>query len=77
MFEDLGDYLKSLEKISSLKADTIFPGHGPVVIKPDEKITEYIKHRLERENQIVNCIKSGPSTGITISQIVSIIYKVC
>lgn len=69
--------MKSLEKISSLEAEIIFPGHGPVVNKPNEKISEYIKHRLTRENQIIDCIKSSSSNcGITISQIVSIIYKV-
>ncbi|XP_015787743.1 endoribonuclease LACTB2 [Tetranychus urticae] len=76
VFEDLRDYLNSLQIISSLKPDIIFPGHGPAVAKPEEKILEYINHRLAREKQILDCIGSAKSeSGITIQEIVSIIYK--
>ena len=76
VFEDLRDYLNSLQIISSLKPEIIFPGHGPAVSKPEEKILEYINHRLAREKQILDCIGSAKSeSGITIQEIVSIIYK--
>lgn len=31
VFEDLYDYLQSLYKIQKLNANTIYPGHGPII----------------------------------------------
>ena len=51
----------------------IYPGHGPVVTDPVEKIHFYIQHRLQREEQILSCIaQSGP---LDSWQIVKIVYK--
>ncbi|VDN34910.1 unnamed protein product, partial [Cylicostephanus goldi] len=41
VFEDLHDYMRSLEKIKGLHPKRIYPGHGPVVEKCDEKVDEY------------------------------------
>ena len=51
----------------------IYPGHGPVVTDPVEKIQFYIQHRQQREDQILACItESGP---VDSWQIVKIVYK--
>lgn len=42
VFEDLYDYMKSLEKILSLKPKTIYPGHGNIITDAVEKIQYYI-----------------------------------
>ena len=34
----------------------IFPGHGPPIERPYEKIDEYIAHRLMREQQILDAL---------------------
>ena len=52
VFEDLHDYINSLEKIYALKSGCLYTGHGAVVSNPDEKLREYIDHRKERENQV-------------------------
>ena len=52
MFEDLYDYMNSLEKIISLNCTHLYPGHGAVVENPTEKLTEYIEHRKLREKQV-------------------------
>ena len=52
MFSDLYDYMNSLEKLKSLKADTIYPGHGSLILDGHTKIVEYIEHRNKRENQV-------------------------
>lgn len=42
VFEDLYDYMKSLELILSLRPKVIFPGHGNVINDAVEKIKYYI-----------------------------------
>jgi glyoxylase-like metal-dependent hydrolase (beta-lactamase superfamily II) len=40
--------------------DILYPGHGPVVTKGTKVIETYIKHRLEREAQILEVLQSTP-----------------
>ena len=65
VFEDLGDYLASLQKMldASDKYDTLNPGHGPVVPDGPQTIRTYIDHRLEREAQIVALLRTTPPDG--------------
>ena len=54
------DYLNSLERIRSLpNLSVLFGGHGPAVATPYQKIDQYISHRLEREQDILNAFLSG------------------
>lgn len=56
-------YLNSLERMRALPNLTvIFGGHGPAIANPYRKIDEYIEHRLEREQKILNAIADGAST---------------
>ncbi|KAK6052394.1 hypothetical protein COOONC_10101, partial [Cooperia oncophora] len=57
VFEDLGDYMKSLKKLLPLECKVICPGHGPLVTDPKAKIEEYIKHRELRDEQILSCLR--------------------
>ena len=59
---DMSDYLKSLQKLLELELDRIYPGHGPLIADPKAKIREYLKHRLEREGQIIAAITRGTDT---------------
>lgn len=74
VFEDLYDYMNSLEKILAIRPSVIYPGHGSVVNDPVDKIEYYIKHRQQREAQIINCLKSQPDRSFTEMQIVEQIY---
>ena len=44
--------MNSLEKLKALKADTIYPGHGSLILDGHKKIVDYIEHRNKRENQV-------------------------
>lgn len=55
----LASYLHSLEKLSSIEAGALCPGHGQVVFDPKAKLTEYIHHRLDRERRLLLALERG------------------
>jgi glyoxylase-like metal-dependent hydrolase (beta-lactamase superfamily II) len=57
---DMISYLKTLAHLQSLEPHLIAPGHGPLVTDPMAKIDAYIRHRGEREEQILAKLTSGP-----------------
>lgn len=63
---NLGDYLDTLRRLQTLDLRRIYPGHGPVIENPSEKIAEYLEHRLEREQQILGELGSGEKTVETM-----------
>src|SRR5262249_61105934 len=58
--------LDSLERMRSLGARVICPGHGPVVWDAEAKLTEYVAHRAERERQVVDALAHGPATPMDL-----------
>lgn len=64
-------YLQTLEQLLELEIDRIYPGHGPRIDHPREKIQEYLDHRLLREEQILTAIRGG---CLTIERMVEEIY---
>lgn len=74
VFEDLYDYMKSLSHILQMNPSIIYPGHGPVIEAPTEKIQQYINHRNMRESQIKEVL-SERSNLLTEMEIVKILYK--
>jgi ribonuclease/clavin/mitogillin len=86
VFEDLATYLDSLEKMRGSFRGRAYPGHGAVIDDGPGKILEYIRHRKQREDQVVQILKSSRSDpGVAVSggepddwtsmEIVKIIYK--
>lgn len=69
---NMTDYLTSLERLLGFDISLILPGHGPMIGKPEAKIREYIKHRMEREQQVLTALRSGLQT---IGDITQLIYK--
>lgn len=68
---DLVQYLRSLKRLQELDPRTIYPGHGPVVVRAQEKILEYLAHREERQTQVLEALANGPCT---IAEMVEVIY---
>ncbi|KAA1477092.1 Metallo-hydrolase/oxidoreductase [Dentipellis sp. KUC8613] len=66
VFEDLSAYLASLRKMlwaakspdGNTAYEILYPAHGAVVKQGAETIRMYIEHRLEREEQIVEVLRS-------------------
>jgi ribonuclease/clavin/mitogillin len=88
VFEDLANYLSSLEKMRHQFSGRAYPGHGPVIEDGPAKILEYIEHRAQRESQVIQVLKSargspdivhpdesGDPVGWSSMEIVKVIYK--
>ncbi len=71
MVEDLGPYMKSLERLQTLELDRLLPGHGPEIDKPSEVISWYLAHRRQREAEIVAAMGAG---ALTVGEIVETVY---
>ena len=68
---NMTDYINSLEKLLIRKESTYWPTHGSSIENVHEFVTAFIDHRLEREEQILTCLKRGVNI---ISDMVPIMY---
>jgi len=76
VFEDLYDYMKSLDTILALNPAVIYPAHGPVVNDPVTHVNGYISHRNQREAQILTTLRENANAYLTALDIVKCVYKV-
>ncbi len=65
-------YLQTMEKFMRYDPAVIYPGQGPVVTNPRVKLQELIRHRREREAQIVTLLTLGPKS---VDDLFHIIYS--
>jgi glyoxylase-like metal-dependent hydrolase (beta-lactamase superfamily II) len=78
VYEDLATYLSSLDKMRHLFKGRAYPGHGPVVEDGPAKIVEYIEHRKQREEQVINTLRpteDAKAVPWTALQVVKVIYS--
>jgi glyoxylase-like metal-dependent hydrolase (beta-lactamase superfamily II) len=68
---DVTQYLRSLGRIQELRPRTLYPGHGPTVLRAAAKLQEYVDHRAEREEQILAALEDSPRT---VGDIVGEVY---
>lgn len=59
VFEDLAAYVASLERMRRLFGGWAFPGHGPALPDGPAKVAEYVRHRQQREEQVLQTLRSG------------------
>jgi glyoxylase-like metal-dependent hydrolase (beta-lactamase superfamily II) len=61
---DMAAYLEQLERLKAWRPRlrSIAPGHGHLIEQPTAKIDEYLDHRHMREQQVLECVKSGTTT---------------
>ncbi|HEV7671647.1 MAG TPA: MBL fold metallo-hydrolase [Thermoanaerobaculia bacterium] len=50
---DMTAYLASLERMIALAPRTLFPAHGPAIEDSVGKLSEYVAHRLRREEKVL------------------------
>jgi glyoxylase-like metal-dependent hydrolase (beta-lactamase superfamily II) len=56
------EYFASLRRVRSLAPRRLLPGHGAVIDDPVRAIDEYLRHREERERQILAALTAGAGT---------------
>ncbi|NOT24951.1 MAG: MBL fold metallo-hydrolase [Acidobacteria bacterium] len=64
---DLHAYLKSLERVLALDPIRVFPAHGEVIDDPGTLLRNYIDHRLKREEQVIEALRSGDTSPEAIA----------
>jgi ribonuclease/clavin/mitogillin len=77
VFEDLAVYLSSLEKMKTMFGGRAYPGHGPVLANGPGKIVEYIGHRKQREDQVLQTLRPSQGSGTPLApmEMVKVIYR--
>jgi hydroxyacylglutathione hydrolase len=65
-------YLKSLQRVRALGAQQFLPAHGEPIDDPEALIASYLKHRSDRERQVLEALRVGHRT---IDAITSHIYR--
>jgi len=68
---DMRVYLESLRRVRDLPLRALYPGHGPIVTTPYDKIDEYIDHRLARERKVVRALETGAEA---VGELLEIVY---
>ncbi len=68
---NLKQYMASLEVLARLKAAVLCPGHGQIIHDGTARVQWYIRHRQEREDQVIKALKSGAGT---VDEVVRAVY---
>ena len=68
---NLRQYLDSLARARELSPRRLLPGHGPVIDDPASAIDEYLRHRAQREDEVIAALSAGLMTP---EQIVAQVY---
>lgn len=69
---NMGDYLRSLERLRTLTLNAILPGHGELMEDPQKEIDWLIKHRRERESKVIAALRQKPNA--TSRELVPLVY---
>jgi glyoxylase-like metal-dependent hydrolase (beta-lactamase superfamily II) len=56
---NMREYMASLRKLQARGDAVLYPTHGAPVTDPRPFLQAYVDHRLEREAQIISCLKDG------------------
>jgi len=62
------DYIDSLRVLLAYQPKRIFPGHGPTRDDACAVIEQYIAHRLEREQQVLDSLADGATSAAAIRE---------
>ena len=55
----MASYVRTLRRLRELEPTTIYPGHGPTVLTPVGRLDYYLRHREDREEQVLRALAEG------------------
>ena len=67
----LHEYINSLELLARYRPRIICPGHGPVMTDGTRRVEGYIRHRLQREQDVIEALGKGHTS---LADIMSCVY---
>lgn len=70
--DDMGDYMRSLERLAQRVTGRIYPGHGEVIHDGPGVVAEYVAHRRAREAQVEAALSPNPQA---IADLVAAVYE--
>lgn len=59
---DMAQYMASVKKLIARDDEILYPTHGAPVTDPKPFLKAYLEHRVDRENQILACLRDGVNT---------------
>lgn len=59
VFEDLRAYIDSLQRMHNRASGRGYPGHGPVIENVTTRISDYLQHRQQREDEVIRVLRYG------------------
>jgi glyoxylase-like metal-dependent hydrolase (beta-lactamase superfamily II) len=68
---DLGDYLTSLARLTTLTGMPVLPGHGPPLADCAAAASYYLAHRRARLDQVRSAVAAGAKTP---AEVVATVY---
>jgi glyoxylase-like metal-dependent hydrolase (beta-lactamase superfamily II) len=71
---EMAVYLESLERVRARPLRRIAPGHGDMIDDPAAVLDGYLRHRVEREAQVLAGVLGAPPEGVTTEALVAALY---
>lgn len=72
---NISEYIKTIKQLQSLpNLKLILSAHGSPIEKPKERLGEILKHRNEREQQVLNLIIQNSERGTSPDNIIKALY---
>lgn len=68
---DMAAYFDSLRRVIGRRDRVLWPTHGAPVTDPQPFLAAFLAHRLEREAQVLACVRAGTSE---VAEIVKVLY---
>ena len=65
---DLGDFMKSCHKLLKSNWRIFYPGHGNPVFEPKNRTEWLINHRMSREVQILDALRSASENPYNLAK---------
>lgn len=69
---DMGDYMRSLERLLAGEDERFWPTHGPSIPDPRAFVRACLAHRLQRFDEISHCLSKGMER---VEEMVPVIYR--